>query len=150
MSGKVPEGLGAIVANCDANDTRGIPDDPPVLLEHLFATTLPLYYRGECTAYRQLSSTQAQIITTFYGATRFLVDLSPSRLDHWVPGVLLEFKPGINLSGIEPSTLDLDLLFLSAIHLADECENVGVLNTGVQLDNFIAKADCRNKKFRIS
>ncbi|KAF8595254.1 hypothetical protein BDV93DRAFT_528815, partial [Ceratobasidium sp. AG-I] len=141
MSGKAPEGLEAIIAKRNEIYSRGIPDEPPVLREHLYATTLPIYYQNECAAYRQLSSIQGQMIPTFYGTTRFLTDPLPSGLDEHVPGILLEFVPGVNLSRIEPSAVDMDRLFLSATRIADECESLGVLNTDVRLENFIVKAD---------
>lgn len=81
------------------------------------------------------------MIPRFYGTTRFLADPLPSELNVPVPGTLLEFIPGTNLSRINPSTVDLDRLLSSAIHVADECENLGVLNYDVRIEYFIAKAD---------
>ncbi|CAE6504587.1 unnamed protein product [Rhizoctonia solani] len=117
-----------------------LPDDapePPELSDHMVALHSKQLYKGEKTTYSALFSLQGKYIPSFYGTTRFL-DAYPPGLST-VPGILIEFIPGTNLSRIDPTSINLDVVCSSAVDIVDRYSDLNVLNRDVRLENFIVK-----------
>ncbi|EUC61259.1 hypothetical protein RSOL_389720 [Rhizoctonia solani AG-3 Rhs1AP] len=112
--------------------------DPLELAEHLAAVRIKPFIENEKTTYSVLSSLQGDCIPTFYGTTRFM-DTSLPGIDTTVPGILIEFIPGTNLSQIDPSTIDLNAVILTAMDIVNAYSDLNILNSDVRLANFIVK-----------
>ncbi|KAH7337684.1 hypothetical protein B0J17DRAFT_756812, partial [Rhizoctonia solani] len=106
--------------------------DPAELEEHLVVVLIEAFFQNERTAYSVLSDLQGKYIPTFYGTSRFL-DSSSSGLDTTVPGVLVEFIPGTNLSRIDPTNIDLDAVCSAAVDVVNAYSDINVLNRDVRL-----------------
>ncbi|KAG8730862.1 hypothetical protein FRC11_005625 [Ceratobasidium sp. 423] len=113
--------------------------DPPELEERLVALAIKPFFENEKTTYSTLSSLQGKYIPTFYGSTKFLEDTSSLEIDTTVPGILIEYIPGTNLSRIDPSAVDLDAICTAAVHIVNTYSNFNVLNRDVRFENFIVK-----------
>ncbi|CUA77995.1 Pc15g00190 [Rhizoctonia solani] len=107
--------------------------------EHLAAITVKPLFRDEQTTYEALSSLQGRYIPTFYGTTRFLDEPSQAGLDTTVPGILVEFIPGTNLSRVDLTSIELNAVCSTAVDIVNLCSDLNVLNSDVRLENFIVK-----------
>ncbi|CAE7123943.1 unnamed protein product, partial [Rhizoctonia solani] len=112
--------------------------EPLGLDERIAAILIQPFFESETTTYSTLSDLQGKYIPTFYGTTRF-IDGSSVTLDTTVPGILIEFIPGTNLSQIDPTNTDLDTVCSAALDLVYTCSDRNILNRGVRLENFIVK-----------
>ncbi|KDN46578.1 hypothetical protein RSAG8_04231, partial [Rhizoctonia solani AG-8 WAC10335] len=118
-----------------------LPEDDPnhlELAEHLTAILIKPFFESEKTTYSVLSSLQGKYIPKFYGTTRFLDGSSPG-LDTSVPGILVEFIPGTNLSRIDPTSIDLHAVCSTAVDIVNLYSDLNVLNRDVRFENFIVK-----------
>ncbi|CAE6542710.1 unnamed protein product [Rhizoctonia solani] len=108
------------------------------LSEQFISILVKGFFKNETITYRALSNLQGKYIPTFYGTTRFLDESSPG-LDIAVPGVLVEFIPGTDLSLVDPTTIDVDTVCSTAVDIVNLYSNLNVLNSDVRLENFIVK-----------
>ncbi|KDN46577.1 hypothetical protein RSAG8_04230, partial [Rhizoctonia solani AG-8 WAC10335] len=118
-----------------------LPEDAPETVElgeHLVAILIKPIFESEKTTYSVLSSLQGKYIPTFYGTTRFLDGSSPG-LDTSVPGILVEFIPGTNLSRIDPTSINLHAVCSTAVDIVNLYSDLNVLNRDVRFENFIVK-----------
>ncbi|KAL5639653.1 hypothetical protein ACGC1H_006307 [Rhizoctonia solani] len=111
---------------------------PLELGERLVAVIVKPFFENEKTTYGVLSSLQGNYVPTFYGTTRFL-DASSPGLDTTIPGILIEFIPGTNLSQIDPNTIDLNSVLLTAMGIVNAYSDLNILNSDVRLTNFIVR-----------
>ncbi|EUC60541.1 hypothetical protein RSOL_350990, partial [Rhizoctonia solani AG-3 Rhs1AP] len=118
-----------------------VPEDDPEPLEHvehLAAVLIKPFFENEKTTYGVLSSLQGKYIPVFYGTTRFL-DTSLPGFDMAVPGILIEFIPGTNLSQIDPTRIGLDSVCSTAVDIVNAYSDLHILNRDVRLENWIVK-----------
>ncbi|KAH7337697.1 hypothetical protein B0J17DRAFT_629241 [Rhizoctonia solani] len=106
--------------------------------ERLAALLIRSFFDSEKLIYNVLSSIQGKHIPTFYGTSRFL-DASSPRLDTIVPGILVQFILGTNLSRIDPTKIELDTVCSTVVNIINAYSDVNVLNQDVRLENFIVK-----------
>ncbi|CUA67198.1 hypothetical protein RSOLAG22IIIB_07259 [Rhizoctonia solani] len=118
-----------------------LPDDAPELIElgeHMVSILSRSLFESEKAVYSVLSSMQGKYIPTFYGTTRLLGEPLFS-FDTDVPGILVEFIPGTNLSHIDPTRIDLHAVCSTAVDIVNCYSDLNVLNRDMRLENFIVK-----------